>query len=791
MPGNDGSETLFTYDEFDRLAQIDTPEGVLNYEYDNYGRQVRKSIGNPADPTHDWTYSYDALGRLKTVSTVRRNGVDLNTAEVTTYSYDLVGNLSRVDYANGMITTYEYDALNRLDVMTHYSPDETPENLADNDKLAEYDYTVRADGRRTAVTEKYWESGTAYTTDIAWTYDNLGRLVEEDYDSHNNDLDYTTTFTYDLVGNRLSKVIDGIVDKTLTYAYDDNDRLLTSWKIIGDVDDGVNLETDDTTTTYGYTGTLQTSKTIEETYSTQTLSVVDYSYDLQGRMSEVVIDTYDSNSDIVKKETTTYVYDGRGIRVGSTYKVEEDTDQNPATALVVTKHEETSYLVDDMNPTGYAQVIEKIVREAGTANVTDAKVFTLGHDVIDQTTFTPGGTEAGSPLTLLYDGHGSTRAVLDATAAFVQHYAYTAYGMAIGFDEAQALTALLYSGEAFDSRIGMQYLRARWYDPNSGRFNRLDPFSGNLRDPQSLHKYLYTHGDPVNGIDPTGLEFSILGLKVNMSAMASAISTGAKAIISAAVRGLFKVAVHAAYAHAVLKLQTKFTQLITPLDSGKVREDYQYALLADAAYDRSDVPGWVALDDNEGDGTTGFRARLFQRGNERVIAYAGTDPKDRQDWINNISQGLFGASLQYAQAIEIADIWESKYGSVDRFVGHSLGGGLATAAAVVYNRPATTFNASGLNANFAEMYPSANTAGVNQRVHAYRVQGDILSTLQDTSIAMAGAAVWGQQGIALAGVLGGLMPNSVGTPFWLEGDSFSLAMRHGMPEVLSGMRKMM
>ena len=70
--------------------------------------------------------------------------------------------------------------------------------MADNDKLAEYDYTVRADGRRTGVTETYWESGTPYVTTIAWTYDNLGRLVEEEYDSHDNDLDYTTTFTYDL-----------------------------------------------------------------------------------------------------------------------------------------------------------------------------------------------------------------------------------------------------------------------------------------------------------------------------------------------------------------------------------------------------------------------------------------------------------------------------------------------------------------------------------------------------------------------------------------------------------------
>jgi hypothetical protein len=32
---------------------------------------------------------------------------------------------------------------------------------------------------------------------------------------------------------------------------------------------------------------------------------------------------------------------------------------------------------------------------------------------------------------------------------------------------------------------------------------------GNLDAPQSLHKYLYTHADPVNGIDPCGLEFTV------------------------------------------------------------------------------------------------------------------------------------------------------------------------------------------------------------------------------------------------------------------------------------------
>jgi RHS repeat-associated protein len=60
------------------------------------------------------------------------------------------------------------------------------------------------------------------------------------------------------------------------------------------------------------------------------------------------------------------------------------------------------------------------------------------------------------------------------------------------------------SGEQYDPDLGLYYLRARYYNPNTGRFLSRDPEDGDPFDPKTLHKYLYAGGDPVNAIDPTG-----------------------------------------------------------------------------------------------------------------------------------------------------------------------------------------------------------------------------------------------------------------------------------------------
>jgi RHS repeat-associated protein len=139
--------------------------------------------------------------------------------------------------------------------------------------------------------------------------------------------------------------------------------------------------------------------------------------------------------------------------------------------------------------------------------------YIIGRNKIAQITV-KNGTEQEYYFT--FDGHGSTRVLTDLAGAIAELYAFDAYGNALGFDPSVALTEFLYSGEQFDSKIGQQYLRARYYDPATGRFNRLDPFFGNLDDPQSLHKYLYCHADPITMIDPSGLE-SLISVSISVS----------------------------------------------------------------------------------------------------------------------------------------------------------------------------------------------------------------------------------------------------------------------------------
>lgn len=229
---------------------------------------------------------------------------------------------------------------------------------------------------------------------------------------------------------------------------------------------------------------------------------------------------------------TKYEYDDAGVRVAETKTVDGNGDGDFVDPEDTSQR--TDYLVDHRNPTGYAQIFEEWL------NGEFAKSYTLGLDVISQWA---AAIASGSPLLLLYDGHGSTRGLVDATGQPLsgQIYRYDAYGNPIGFDSTTAATSLLYTGEKTDL-TGLQYLRARYYNPATGTFNRLDPFFGNLSDPLSLHKYLYVHADAVNGIDPSGAflgSLICLGLATVIGVTADVKYNGAVVTGATAVMGKF------------------------------------------------------------------------------------------------------------------------------------------------------------------------------------------------------------------------------------------------------------
>ncbi len=135
------------------------------------------------------------------------------------------------------------------------------------------------------------------------------------------------------------------------------------------------------------------------------------------------------------------------------------------------------------------------------------------------------------------------------------------------------------------------------------------------------------------------------------------------------------------------------------------------------------------------DCNTGFRAMLYQSRDtqEIVVVYRGVRKSNLiRDSQTCLSQGLGFGAAAYQQAIKLAKAVAEVYGDKVTFTGHSMGGGLAAAAAIVANRPAVTFNSAGVHPVTLEEF-GLDDATINERLKAienYYVPGEWLSTLQ-------------------------------------------------------------
>lgn len=157
--------------------------------------------------------------------------------------------------------------------------------------------------------------------------------------------------------------------------------------------------------------------------------------------------------------------------------------------------------------------------------------------------------------------------------------------------------------------------------------------------------------------------------------------------------------------------------------------------------------------------------------------------KNVKDWTNNGAQGLGFKSDYYKRAVEIGKVL--KYSLNVDISGHSLGGGMASAASIASGKPAWTFNAAGLSSGTVEKY-GGNIIGSERDIHAYRVQGEMLTKLQEVhfwddlkSVNYYVPALFPKEEISL------FSPDAIGTKYTLPGGVGSMLDRHGIDQAIS------
>src|SRR5262249_43247806 len=120
-----------------------------------------------------------------------------------------VGNLAGYLYPNGVQSSYTYNSLNRLTNLT----------ISKVSTVASYTYTLGSAGNRLSVSELNGRTG-------HYSYDDLYRLTNETITSDPTPANNGAVgYTYDPVGNRLTRSSTLAAVSSATHTYDANDRL--------------------------------------------------------------------------------------------------------------------------------------------------------------------------------------------------------------------------------------------------------------------------------------------------------------------------------------------------------------------------------------------------------------------------------------------------------------------------------------------------------------------------------------------------------------------------------------
>lgn len=483
-----------------------------SFHYDSTGNLDKVT---PPAPLGQTTYTYDGLGRAKTVKDGR--GV------TTLYEYDHRDRVTKVDTSGYATVTYTYDGDGNL---TQRS-DRTGVIAYDFDPLSRETVRTLQNGSQTKLT--YTPAGNVDTyedpagvTDYTWNEVNSLKELKDPtgrkttYTYNNNDVRTKTSFpggtvhevTPDKSGRpekvRATSPKGTLVDLTYSYlnAGKDGGKIRTSTDAVAGL-----------RTSYTYDSAGRFSYAKEEKGSTLTSSW-QYCYDMAGNLTSQGTEsgcprgtTYTVNDaqQITAKNgsTANWSYDKLGNETAGASTPEETrtaekwSDHSQLTSLTVGG---TTY-AGQYGSTDQSERIRLGDTFFHNGPLGLSAKSTGGVDMGFNRE--PGGTlnsmtTGGTSYYYLTDAIGSVVAVADESGAKVNAYSYSPRGVQRAGTSEQVPQPYRFAG-GFQDPTGLYHYAARYYDPNLGRFTSPDP-SGQEKNP-----YLYAEGDPVNRIDPTGL----------------------------------------------------------------------------------------------------------------------------------------------------------------------------------------------------------------------------------------------------------------------------------------------